>query len=163
MLLVLRSGLCGHRQGHPVGCAATDGARWPRGLGAGSKAMPLTNFQAELVKLLASQRSRDSYLAGGAALHIEPCSKRYSNDLDYFHDSEERVATAFAEDRKLLEGSGYSIELTIRQPGLLRATVKKGPDSTKVEWAHDTAWRFLPPLTHPVAGYVLHPIDLAIN
>jgi len=65
--------------------------------------MPLTTFQAELVKLLASQRSPDSYLAGGAALHIEPCSKRYSNDLDYFHDSEERVATAFAEDRKLLE------------------------------------------------------------
>jgi hypothetical protein len=113
--------------------------------------------------LLASHRSPDSYLAGGAALHIEPRSKRYSNDLDYFHDSEERVATAFAEDRKLLEAEGYVVELGLRQPGLIRAVVKKGSESTKVEWAHDTAWRFLPPVAFPAAGYLLHPIDLAIN
>ena len=41
--------------------------------------------------------------------------------------------------------------------------VSKGQDSTKVDWAHDAAWRFLPPLPHPIAGYLLHPIDLAVN
>lgn len=47
--------------------------------------MPLTPYQAELARLLSTQRSEDSYLAGGAALHIEPNTRRYSNDLDYFH------------------------------------------------------------------------------
>ena len=65
--------------------------------------MPLTSYQATVAKLLASQRTPDSYLAGGAALHIEPTSTRYSNDLDYFHDSVERVASAFADDRDLLD------------------------------------------------------------
>ena len=63
--------------------------------------MPLTAFQAAIAELLAVNRSSDSYLAGGAALHIEPNSKRYSNDLDYFHDSEERVALA------VLVATGY--------------------------------------------------------
>ena len=146
-----------------MGRATADGARGPRRLGDWGKAVPLTGFQAAVTKLLAAQRSPDSYLAGGAALHIEPRSKRYSNDLDYFHDSEERVATAFTEDRKVLESAGYAVELAMQQPGLIRALVKKGAESTRVEWAHDTAWRFLPPVTHPTAGYVLHPVDLAIN
>ena len=59
-----------------------DGARWPGRLGAGREAMPLTEFRADVAKLMAVQRSPDSYLAGGAAMHIEPLSTRYSNDLD---------------------------------------------------------------------------------
>ena len=43
--------------------------------------MPLTPFQAALARLLATNRSVDSYLAGAAALHIQPNSRRYSNDL----------------------------------------------------------------------------------
>lgn len=43
----------------------------------------------------------DRYLAGGAAMHFAPNSTRYSDDLDFFHDSEERVATAFAADRSI--------------------------------------------------------------
>ena len=125
--------------------------------------MPLTEFQAGVAKLLASQRTPDSYLAGGAAMHIEPMSKRYSNDLDYFHDSEERVATAFDADRTLLEAQGYGVVVQMNRPGFVRAVITRGTDSTKVEWAHDTAWRFMPPVKHPVAGFVLHPVDLAIN
>jgi hypothetical protein len=96
-------------------------------------------------------------------LHIEPNSKRYSNDLDYFHDSEERVASAFAVDRVALERAGYSVEVSMNQPGFIRAIVRKGPDATKVDWAHDSAWRFLPPIKHETSGYQLHEIDLAIN
>ena len=52
------------------------------------EAVPLTAFQSQLLALLAESRSPDSYLAGGAALHFEPNSTRFSNDLDFFHDSE---------------------------------------------------------------------------
>lgn len=123
----------------------------------------MTKFQAAVARLLSKNRTPDSYLAGGAALHIDPRSRRYSNDLDYFHDSEARVASAFAADRELLEGSGYSVELVMNQPGFLRAVVTRDGEATKVEWAHDSAWRFLPPIKSRVAGYQLHPIDLAVN
>lgn len=56
--------------------------------------MPLTPFQEEVLRLLALDRSPESYLAGGAALHSAPNSIRYSQDLDFFHDSERRVAEA---------------------------------------------------------------------
>jgi hypothetical protein len=125
--------------------------------------MPLTNYQSQVAKLLAQGRSVDSYLAGGAALHLEPNTTRYSNDLDYFHDSVERVASAFAADSALLNKNGYAIALDMQQPGYIRAVVSQGIESTKIEWAHDSAWRFLPVVADPVCGYRLHPIDLAIN
>ena len=108
-------------------------------------------------------RSPDSYLAGGAALHIEPNSKRYSNDLGYFHDSEERVAKAVRDDTRLLEQSGYEVEVLMQQPGFARAIVRKGHEATKLEWAHDSAWRFLPTVRNERSGFQLSDIDLAIN
>lgn len=125
--------------------------------------MPLTAFQSEVVRLLSRQRAPDSYLAGGAALHIEPNTRRYSNDLDYFHDSEQRVAEAFDADSRALTGAGYGVERQISQPGFIRATVSRGAQSTLIDWAHDSAWRFLPTVKHDTSGYQLHPIDLAIN
>ncbi len=125
--------------------------------------MPLTPFQSDVLGLLAANRTPDSYLAGGAALHIEPRTKRYSNDLDFFNDSEKRVASAFAQDRATLENAGYGLEVLLQQPGFVRALVRRGTNATKVEWAHDSAWRFLPTVKHVVSGFQLHPIDLAIN
>ena len=125
--------------------------------------MPLTDFQAALAKLIARNRTADSYLAGGAALHLQPNSVRYSNDLDYFNDSEQRVATAYRDDSTLLLRSNYSVDIEIEQPGYIRAIVRKSGDATKVEWAHDSAWRFLPPVADERVGYTLHPIDLAAN
>ncbi len=125
--------------------------------------MPLTDFQSALATQLAENRTFDSYLAGGAATLIEPNSERYSNDLDYFHDSEKRVAEAFAADRELLETRGYSVQVDLNQPGYIRAVVRLGDGSTKVEWAHDSSWRFMPTMRHEQVGFVLHPVDLAIN
>ena len=68
--------------------------------------MPLTDLQRTILALLAQTRAPDSYLAGGAALHFTPNSVRYSNDLDFFHDSPQRVASAFSDDAALLEGAG---------------------------------------------------------
>jgi len=125
--------------------------------------MPLTTFQRDVATLLAANRTEDSYLAGGAALHIEPNSQRFSNALDYFHDSTERVATAFEKDRSTLLGAGFAVEIEMNQRGFIRAVVSKNEDSTKVEWAHDSAWRFMPPIKNAQVGVQLHPIDLAVN
>ena len=125
--------------------------------------MPLTQFQTKLAKLLSVSRSEDSYLAGGAALHSQPNSLRYSQDLDYFHDSEKRVATAFANDQKILEENNYECSIEIHQPGYIRVVVSKKNETTKIEWAFDSAWRFLPVIPDENLGYVLDPIDLSIN
>ncbi len=125
--------------------------------------MPLTKFQRKVAKLLSSQRSPDSHLAGGAALHFAPNSIRFSNDLDLFHDSVERVAEAFNSDRMLLEKNGYEVRVDMNQSGFIRAVITLKNESTKIEWVHDSAWRFMPAIHDPETGYQLHPIDLAIN
>ena len=125
--------------------------------------MPLTPFQRSVAKLMAANRSSSSHLAGGAAIHLAPGSPRASNDLDYLHDEENLVAQAFAKDRRDLEGAGYSVETTLSQPGFIRAVVTRGPEGTRVDWGHDTAWRFLPTIQDPEVGYRLHPLDLAVN
>lgn len=132
-------------------------------MGEGGAALPLTEFQAEVALRLSDQRTEDSHLAGGAALHLEPNSVRFSNDLDYFHDSEVRVASAFAQDRQALEAHGYTIEIEMNQPGYIRAVVSRAKERTKIEWAHDSAWRFMPVVKDPRVGFRLHPIDLAVN
>jgi hypothetical protein len=125
--------------------------------------VPLTEFQSALAACLAENRTFDSYLAGGAAILIEPNTERYSNDLDYFNDSERRAADAFAADRKLLETHGYTLKVDLNQPGYIRAVVRLDECSTKVEWAHDSSWRFMPTVGHERFGFVLHPVDLGVN
>jgi hypothetical protein len=125
--------------------------------------MPLTAFQEELGRLLASNRSEDSYVAGAAPILVEPRSRRYSQDIDYFHDTPERVASAYAADRSTLMDAGCIVEPELSQPGYIRVVVRRRSDATKIEWAHDSRWRFLPVMRSEVFGYQLHPIDLAIN
>lgn len=125
--------------------------------------MPLTAFQAELLAELAKTRSDERYLAGGAALHFAPESARYSKDLDFFHDSVERVASTFNADRACLEAAGYTVTLELSQPGFVRTTVARGGETTRVDWAHDSAWRFMPLVRDPLGGLLLHPVDLAVN
>lgn len=71
------------------------GAAVAKRLAARVEAVPLADFQSALAARLAENRTFDSYLAGDTAILIEPNTERYSNDLDYFHDSEQRVAAAF--------------------------------------------------------------------
>lgn len=125
--------------------------------------MPLTAFQAALGRLLAANRSEDSYLAGGAALLVDPNTVRYSQDLDYFHDTAERVASAYEADRDTLIAEEYAVDPELMQPGYIRAVVRRGEDATKVEWAQDSTWRFMPVQRSEDFGYQLHPIDLATN
>lgn len=125
--------------------------------------MPLLPIQREIARLLAVNRTPESHLAGGAGLHLGANSVRYSNDLDYFNDREELVASAFEKDRAALQSAGFAIEPELNQPGYIRAIVSREGEGTKIEWAYESAFRFLPPMRDAEVGYVLHPIDLAIN
>jgi len=129
----------------------------------GGGSLPLTPFQRELLATLSSTPNDDRYLAGGAAMHFAPHSTRYSDDLDFFHDSEGRVAAAFAQDRGTLTGAGYDLEVELVLPGFVRAVVRRGGEATRVDWAHDSAWRFMPLVRDELGGLLLHPIDLAVN
>ena len=67
--------------------------------------MPLSKIQTELLRLLASQRDPESYVAGATPLNLD--APRYSGDIDVFHDREERVASAALSDAQVLEAAGY--------------------------------------------------------
>jgi hypothetical protein len=128
-----------------------------------SEAVPLNPFQRQLLATLAATPNEDRYLAGGAAMHFAPLSTRYSDDLDFFHDSESRVATAFAQDRETLTAAGCNVDVGLVLPGFVRAVVSRASDATQVDWAHDSAWRFMPLVRDELGGLLLHPIDLATN
>lgn len=62
-----------------------------------------------------------------------------------------------------MEAHGYALRVDLNQPGYVRAVVRLEAHSTKVEWARDSSWRFMPTLRHERFGFVLHPADLAVN
>lgn len=125
--------------------------------------MPLTPYQQQLLADLATRPTDDRYLAGGAAMHFSPQSARFSDDLDFFHDSVDRVARAFAADRELLLARGYAVDVELSLPGFVRTIVRRDDSATRVDWAHDSAWRFMPLVKDPLGGWLLHPVDLAVN
>jgi hypothetical protein len=125
--------------------------------------VPLTPFQQRLLADLAQGPDAGRYLAGGAAMHFAPNSERYSESLDFFHDSEGRVAAAFAADHRHLEAARYTLTVEFALPGMIRAMVRRDGDATRIDWAHDSAWRFMPLIRDPIGGLLLHPVDLAIN
>lgn len=79
----------------------------------GAKIMPLTPFQLSVAKILSKNRNEGSHLAGGSAMHFSPQSFRYSEDLDYFHDSLELVSQSFNLDRKSLEKCNHKIQVEV--------------------------------------------------
>lgn len=125
--------------------------------------MPLTDLQRDVLAVVGGNRTPDSYLAGGAALHFTPNSTRFSDDLDFFNDSVNRVASAYADDLATLVGAGFTVDVEISQPGFVRAIVRRVEDATRIDWAHDSAWRFMPPVRDAIGGFLLHDVDLAVN
>jgi len=125
--------------------------------------MPLTDFQREVLSLLAVNRSPASHLAGALVLQKSETSNRFSTDIDYFNDSNAIVADAYRKDMSLLQNNGYSVNLLLSQPGFIRTEIALGQDNLKVEWARDSIWRFMPIVEDKESGYSLHLYDSAIN
>jgi hypothetical protein len=125
--------------------------------------MPLSSFQRQVLLLLKASRNPESYVAGGTVIQRDAASLRYSSDIDFFHDTDLAVTTAFQSDRATLVEHDYAFEILISQPSFYRATISRGQDQLKLDWVRDTAFRFFPVVDDPDFGYRLHDVDLAIN
>jgi hypothetical protein len=127
--------------------------------------MALTALQRRLCHLIAENRiaAGDSYVAGAAALNEILSGARLSHDIDLFHDAAEAVATSWAADRHLFESHGFSVQVLRELPSFVEAVVSTPLESTRIQWTHDSAYRFFPLVRHPDFGLALHPFDLATN
>ncbi len=123
--------------------------------------MPLSSLQHEILRLLAAHRDPESYIAGSTWLARG--GARLSDDIDIFHDREERVARAAQSDAATLEAEGLAIKWQRREPAFYQALISKGEASTRLEWVQDSDFRFFPAVPDPDFGYVLHPADLVTN
>ncbi len=83
--------------------------------------MPLTAFQSETLRWLASRRSPKSFLAGGTGLNSAVDAARSSKDLPLFHEVEFRVVTGAETDAATLRPGGYPVAWLLRQPWFQRA------------------------------------------
>jgi hypothetical protein len=124
-------------------------------------AVPLTKLQSHVLRVLAAKRSPDSYIAGGVALNRE--EPRFSGDIDIFQDSEERLETAAEADARALSEAGFTFSWKKIQRGKRDAEVAGDGDRMRLEWTHDSAFRFFPTRRDELFGYVLDPADLATN
>lgn len=125
-------------------------------------AVPLSNLQSHLLRILAGQRSPNSYVAGGIPLNLD--GPRISDDIDIFHDKEDRLAAIAESDASILTESGYELTwLPNRGLSKCSALVSGLGEKTQLEWTADTDYRFFPAQPDELFGYVLHPVDLATN
>ena len=63
----------------------------------------------------------------------------------------------------MLEAAGYRVTWLRQLPLLYTVEVIHGDASTRLEWVVDSDYRFFPTLRDETFGYVLHPVDLAMN
>ena len=136
----------------------TDGV-WRNGLRG--CVVPLTELQSYVLRILAAQRSPDSYIAGGIALNIN--GPRFSEDIDIFHDSEERLVMAAAADAAALAEAGLKITWVKEYTGKRQALIEGLGSTMQLDWVADSDFRFFPAQPDELFGYVLHPVDLATN
>jgi len=125
----------------------------------------VTSFQSRILRLLAARRREEgeSYVAGGVALNLLIEAPRRSRDIDLFHDTNEALAASWSADRETLQSAGYSVTTRREAVSFVDATVSKGTESTSMQWARDSAYRFFPLVEDSRMGLALHPFDLATN
>jgi hypothetical protein len=124
-------------------------------------AVPLSKLQSDIFRVLAMHRDPESYIAGST--YLTRRGARYSDDIDIFHDREERVARAAEDDVAALIAEGMTVRWQRREPLFYQALVSAAGDTTRLEWVVDSDFRFYPAQPDPDFGYVLHPVDLATN
>ncbi len=125
--------------------------------------MPITELQKRIFQLLSQNRSESSYIAGASVIHLSEHSSRFSQDIDIFHDSVESLAESFEKDSECLTKNGISLEPTIRQPSFIRVQFRADDGYLKMDWAHDSSWRFFPLEKDELLGARLSIWDAATN
>lgn len=97
--------------------------------------MPLSKLQSDLLSLLAANRDPESYVGGSTPLNWN--APRFSGDIGFFHDREERVVLAAEEDAAILQSHGYVLEWLRREPTFFSVLVRQGDEASKLEWVLD--------------------------
>jgi hypothetical protein len=123
--------------------------------------VPLTKLQSHVLRVLAAERSPDSYIAGGIVINRE--GPRFSGDIDIFQDTEQRLDAAVQADAKALADAAFALAWKKIVTGKREAEVEGLGEKMRLEWVHDSAFRFFPAQRDDLFGYVLHPVDLATN
>jgi hypothetical protein len=124
--------------------------------------VPLGKLQSHLLRLLASQRSPDSYVAGAIALNRD--GPRFSGDIDIFQDDGERIVAIAESDAAIITKAGFDLAwLPSHGSGKRVALVDGLGETTQLEWVADSDFRFFPAQPDELFGYVLHAADLATN
>lgn len=106
--------------------------------------MPLTDLQHRLLRILAQNRNPHSY-------------------IDLFSDRVEALANSVEADTRSLAGAGIAITWQARSDTFHRAVVSDNAETTRLDWAVDSDYRFFPTQRDARFGYALHPVDLATN
>lgn len=123
----------------------------------------LNNFQKEIVEILSENRREYSYFSGGSILNLD--FPRKSADFDIFQDDIVECEKSFVTDIGILRSNGYSVEIEMEpsKNGIGKVSVCREGESTRIEWAVDSAFRFFPVEKDPALGFKLNYHDLAIN
>ena len=125
--------------------------------------MPVGPFESEVLRILAANRNPESFIGGATVLNHEPNSPRTSEDIDIFHDNELSLQKSVEQDQHTLEQNGFQVKVMFSRPSFHRANVSKETDSTKMEWVHDSAFRFFPVERDELMGFRLNFWDAATN
>ena len=128
--------------------------------------MAVSPFQADILRRMAGGRGEGAgrtYVAGGLALNHVLGLGRLSRDIDVFNDSNEALRAAYEADTEALRAAGYEVRPRREGEGFAEAVVSRGGETTDVQWARDSAFRFFPLARDPLLGPTLHPFDLATN
>ncbi len=122
----------------------------------------LTAIQSRAARIMAANRSEESYFAGGAVLNEH--TERVSDDLDVFHDTEEAMDDICRKDMQALEAAGLDVIVVIDVWGCIEARVRdEARRETVVQWMPESRMRFFPLVADPLWGVRLHRSDLAVN
>ena len=125
--------------------------------------MPLTQFQAEVFKVIASHRNPDSFVAGGVVINRDPKSARFSDDIDLFHETSAALEASAEMDAEALRKSGFVVNFKKRYETFFQASVTRGEEAVRLDWAADSAFRYFPVVPDKVLGFRLHDADAATN
>ena len=126
----------------------------------------LTPFQQDVLRTLAANRTPASHIAGGAALNRD--RPRLTGDIDIFHDAAAAVKSSALADMQTLLAAGYAVEEDpalrhLASPLFMERIIARDADLTRLQWAADSAVRFLPPVQDFLFGFRLSDPDLAVN
>jgi hypothetical protein len=123
--------------------------------------VPISRLQTDILRLIAAKRDPESFVAGGVP--INRSGPRYAADPDILHDREDRVAAAALAAAKVLSDAGFEVIWLRQQPATYSATIRLGPDETRLEWIAASDDRFFPVVKDDEFGFVLHVVDRAVN